>query len=72
MSTTEPAGAVELPLKLKYRRPGRGHKQQRGGHNNSGVSNGKHAAHPDVPGFRRKKYRCEARWNPKPGETAAG
>jgi hypothetical protein len=60
--------SVEIPLKLKYRRPGRGHQQHKGGGNNQGASMGKHAAHPDVPGFKRNKYKCEPKWNPKPNE----
>lgn len=55
---------MEIPLKLKYRRPGAGHKQQKGGHNNSGSSMGKHVAHPRVFAFIRNGYRCEAKWNP--------
>lgn len=56
---------VEIPLKLKYRRKGWGCKKQKGGHNNSGTSMGKHAAHPDVHGFIRNNYRCEPKWNVK-------
>lgn len=55
---------MEIPLKFKYRRKGRGHKQMKGGHNNSGSSMGKHVAHPLVPNFKRNNYRCEAKWNP--------
>jgi hypothetical protein len=56
---------MEIPLKFKYRRPGRGHQQHKGGHNNQGSSAGKHAAHPQVHGFVRNHYHCEPKWNPK-------
>ena len=55
---------VEILLKKKYRdrKPVAG--GRRSNYNgNSGVSNGKHVAHPDVPGFRAKGYRCEPKWN---------
>lgn len=56
--------AVEIRLKKKYR----DRKPVAGGRSsnyngNSGVSNGKHVAHPDVPGFKVKGYRCDSRWN---------
>ena len=56
---------MEIPLKWKYRRPGRGHQQHKGGHNNSGTSMGKHIPHPLVHAFRRDGYKCEPRWNPR-------
>ena len=56
---------MEVPLRLKYRRLGRGHKQQKGGHNNQGTSLGKHVAHPLVFAFKRNGYKCEPKWNPK-------
>jgi hypothetical protein len=59
--TNEP---IEIPLKLKHRR--RKQSARRGGGNyngNSGVSNGKHIAHPTIHGFRRNGYRCEPKWN---------
>jgi len=59
--------AIEIKLKQKYRvrKPvAGGRKANYNG--NSGVSNGKHIPHPDVPGFRAKGYRCEAKWNPRP------
>ena len=55
---------MEIKLKKKYRtdRPvGGGRRSNYNG--NSGTSNGKHIAHPDIPGFRKKGYRCEAKWN---------
>lgn len=55
---------MEIRLKLKYRRNGAGHKQQRGGHNNSGSTMGKHMPHPHVFAFIRNNYRCEPKWNP--------
>jgi hypothetical protein len=31
---------------------------------------GKHVAHPNVPGFRKKGYKCEAKWNPAERDDA--
>ncbi len=55
---------IEIPLKRKYRdrRPKAGGRRSNYA-GNSGASNGKHLAHPDIPGFRRSGYRCEAKWN---------
>lgn len=60
----------------RYREQGTG-KRMPGGHNNSRTASGKGGNHPDVPGFRKKGYRVEARWNPKektasvtPGDVA--
>jgi hypothetical protein len=55
---------MEIRLKLKYR-TGKQHKAQKGGGNNQGSSQGKHMPHPDVFGFVRNGYKCEAKWNPK-------
>lgn len=56
--------SVEIRLKKKYRdrKPiGGGRSSDYNG--NSGVSNGKHIAHPAIHGFRKKGYCCEAKWN---------
>ena len=60
----------------RYREAASG-KRMPGGHNNIRTASGKGGNHPDVPGFRRKGYRVEARWNPKektasvtPGDVA--
>jgi len=57
---------VEIKLRKKYREPKSmaGHKAKNYAGNN-GTSAGKHTAHPDVIGFRRKGYKVEAKWNPK-------
>ena len=61
--------SVEIKLRKKYRdrKPigGRGRSNYNG---NSGTSAGKHTAHPAVPGYRVKGYKCEPKWNPKPAE----
>lgn len=60
------AGPVEIRLKLKYRirKPvGGGHRSNYNG--NSGTSAGKHTAHPAVPGYRVKGYKCDPKLNPK-------
>lgn len=60
---------MEIPLKLKYRTPKPGRRRGRGNYNgNSGISAGKHTAHPDVHGYRKKGYRCEPKWNLAPKE----
>lgn len=54
----------EIRLKEKYRARKPSNRRGRGNYNgNSGSSNGKHVAHPDVFGFRRSGYRCEPKWN---------
>ena len=57
---------VEIKLRRKYREPKSmaGHKAKNYAGNN-GTSAGKHTAHPDVIGFRKKGYKVEAKWNPK-------
>lgn len=60
---------MEIRLKWKYRRPGNGHQQHKGGSNNNAPSMGKHTPHPNVFAFKRNNYRCEPKWNPK--EAAA-
>jgi len=60
------ADAVEIPLKARYRTPGAGHQQHKGGHSNQSASAGKHTGHPDVHGYRRNHYRCEPKWNVPP------
>lgn len=55
---------TEIPLKRKYRTRKPGRRRGRGNVNgNSGTSAGKHTAHPDVPGYRVKGYKCEPKWN---------
>jgi len=57
---------VEIKLRRKYREPKSmaSHKAKNYAGNN-GTSAGKHTAHPDVIGFRKKGYKVEAKWNPK-------
>ena len=58
---------MEIPLKLKHRARKPGARRGKGNYNgNSGVSAGKHTAHPDVFAYRRNGYRCEPKWTPKP------
>lgn len=67
---------MSVEVKLKLKRKYRAHKPVAGGSartGNSGVSNGKHVARPDVHGFRRNGYRCEAKWNrPEPPPVNPG
>lgn len=58
---------MEIKLREKYRasKGSKGHKRNNRGGNNS-HSSGKHAAHPDVFGYRRNSYSCDPKWNVKP------